>query len=226
MLGLTLTNLASIQEDDTLGKGSSNPAGATATTINKADTCCATEKGKTFPIERKSVKVVLPSVDMVRKADSEAFANLFASLSGQNNYVTPLMINLADVEIKSNFDSQAYDRVSLPAKSALINADETVHASFVAENIGITNGVASKVQSDDVMNANFIMENQGVNMQTQSVAVAADCEINKNFEAENSYKISNPSAKSITNADQEITSKIYNDTNGKGMAKTSKKGRK
>lgn len=227
MLGLTLTNLAFVQEDDSLGKDSSNPGGATATTVNKADTCCTTEKGKTMPIERKSVKLALPSVEMVRKADSEALGNLFASLREQDNFVTPLMINLADLEIKSNFDSGVFDKISIPAKSAVSNADKTVDARFIAENVGIST-VASKMfqSADEEMSASFTAKNVGETTQKQSVVFTAESEINNNFQADNSYQISTPSAKSFASADEEITSNIYKDTNGKGIVKTSKKGRK
>lgn len=225
MLGLTLT--AFVQEDDSLGKGTNHQGGATATTINRADTCCLTDKGKTAVSGRKAVKLVLPSVEMVRKADSESFMNLFTSASEQNTYMEPWMVNLADVEIKSNFDSEVNYKVSIPATFQLHNADETVNASFVVENIGIGKVASTMIQTaDDEMNAGFVAENERIITQKQSVALAADREINNNFEADNGYRISVPSQKSFASADQEISKNINKDRNSNRIVKTTKKGHK
>jgi hypothetical protein len=226
MLGLTLTNMAFMQEDDSLGKGTNLQGGATATNINKADTCCAAEKGKTAVIGRKAVKLVLPSVETVRKADSEVFANLYASMVEQSNYFSMQMLNRADAEIGTNFETEVNYEVSIPANSSLNKSDEAVNASFTAENIGIGQNASKMVQkADEDMNSLFVAEIIGVNMPTKALA-AADQEINSNFEAENSFRISGPSTESIVKADKEINSNIYKDTISKGVAKTSKKGRK
>ncbi len=225
VLMLGFTNLAFVQEDDSLAKGTTL-GGATATTINKADTCCAAEKGKT-KVDRKKVNLVLPSTDMLLKADNEVYVNLYASLRGANSYITALMLKQADGEIRGNFETEVHGKVSVPQMSSLANADETVNSSFIAENIGISGAAANMIQSaDEEMNSRFIAENEGIRIPMQSITASADREINKNFDVENNFRISTPSAESYAVADNEISKNILKVINSKGIAKTSKKGRK
>jgi hypothetical protein len=227
MLGLTLTNMAFVQEDDSLGKGSTTLGDATATTINKADTCCITEKGKTAVIDRKNVKLLLPSSEMIRKADSEVYVNLYASLKEHKNlYFTELMLNKADNENVWNFKSETSGKVSMPAMNAVSDADETVNASFIAENKGIVVVTGKSVAAaDEDINSRFIAENEGIKMPLQSLTVAADQEISNNFKIESDFRISAPSAERYKVADIEISENLFQDIKSKGVAKTVK-GRK
>jgi hypothetical protein len=178
--------------------------------IRNEDTCCSAETTGVVKMV-KSVKLSLPSTEMVRKADSEANSNMIRSLfeNKLNRYRSQFIIS--DAAINRLFAKET--SVSLPSASLKIS-DEKMNNLFNAENILMTSSISG---SDSNINDIFQAENQGIRIDI--AAGTADEKMNLNFFAEN---INLPGHEIVDRADAEISRNLVQD-NGVKYAKNSSK---
>ena len=117
------------------------------------DSCCNFEKSGQARFRQKPVVVVMPSAEMIRRADNEVNRNLIVSLREQ-----PVVIGLnpgrsADVEIDGQFRAETsisilmdpasdisvnenfeLENISFVHKKYFLNADTSIDAAFREEN--------------------------------------------------------------------------------------------
>ncbi len=166
------------------------------------DSCCIIEKPG-IKTRKGIVKLVIPSLEMIRKSDSEAHSNLSISLSENKLKALKQWIVKSDAEINNLFRNET--SLSVAGLLNTQKADTRINHLFDAENIRVN--TASSVQLADAdANDLFIAEHVGISAEYASVEMA-DLEINKSF-AINELTISFPSARDFSLADAEIKNQI------------------
>lgn len=162
--------------------------------ILEGDSCKKCEKKV---VASKPVTLSMPSIETLKRADSEATVNLYRSLreSKVSRFAQQFARN--DEMVNASFVAEHTD-FRFPA------ADEWMNLDFAAENIA----VPATENADDQLNSRFVAENKGISQALQ--LARADEHINLNFQAEN---ISTPQSEAFTVADAEINTNMHSDVN-------------
>ena len=166
------------------------------------DSCCVIEKPG-IKSRKGMVKLVIPSLEMIRKSDSEAHSNLAISLSENKLKALKPWIIKSDTEINNRFRNETSLSVA-----GLLNtrmADTRINNLFDAENISV-NSVSAIQLADADINDIFIAEHVGITSEYANVDLA-DMEINREF-ALNELAITFPSVRDFQLADIEIMNHI------------------
>jgi len=166
------------------------------------DSCCMIEKPG-IKTRKGSVKLVIPSLEMIRKSDSEAHSNLAISLSESKLKALKPWIVKSDAEINNRFRKETSLSVAGIINSQI--ADNRINHLFDAENISV-NTVSALQLADADVNDLFIAEHVGITTEYSNVDLA-DMEINREF-ALNGLTISFPSVRDFDLADTEIKNQI------------------
>lgn len=176
------------------------------------DSCCVVEKPGNIRSRKGVVKLVIPSVEMIRKSDSEANSNLVYSLKENKLKALMPLIAKSDAEINNRFRNET--SLNLSNNFAGHHSDKRLNELFAAENISIN--ASSNEIADTDMNDLFIAEHAGI--QALYVDLAdADMEINKDF-ALQTLNISLPTALQFNLADTEIMSQIQQSADNKSQS--------
>ena len=174
------------------------------------DSCCMVEKPGNIRSRKGVIKLVIPSIEMIRKSDSEANSNLVYSLKESKLKALMPMIAKSDDEINKRFRKET----SLDLSNIIDEhkSDKRLNDLFVAENISI-NDLADSEKADTNINDLFIAENAGIPALYVNLA-DADMEINKDF-ALQTLNISLPTALQFNLADTEIMNQIQQTADNK-----------
>jgi len=167
------------------------------------DSCCVVEKPGNIRSRKGVVKLVIPSVEMIRKSDSEANSNLVYSLKENKLKALMPLIVKSDVEINQRFRKET--SLDLSKIIAEQQSDESLHDLFSAENIRLNTSAANE-KADTNINELFIAEHAGIPAIYVNLA-AADLDINQDFFFQ-ALNISLPSALQFNLADREIISHL------------------
>jgi hypothetical protein len=166
------------------------------------DSCCVNERPG-IKTRKSMVKLVIPSLEMIRKSDSEAHSNLAISLSENKLKALKPWIIKSDAEINNRFRKET--TLSVAGILTAQNADNRINHLFDAENIRVSSVLAIQLADAD-MNDIFIAEHVGITSEYANVDLA-DMEINREF-AINELAISSPSVRDFHLADIEIMNHI------------------
>jgi len=166
------------------------------------DSCCVVEKPGNIRSRKGVVKLVIPSVEMIRKSDSEANSNLVYSLKENKLKALMPLIVKSDAEINNRFRNGT--SLNLSNNFAGHHSDKSLNELFAAENISIN--ASSTEIADTNINDLFIAEHVGIPALYVNLA-EADLEINQDF-VFHALNISLPSALQFNLADREIISQI------------------
>jgi len=176
------------------------------------DSCCVVEKPGNIRSRKGVIKLVIPSVEMIRKSDSEATSNLVYSLKESKLKALMPMIAKSDAEINNRFRKET--SLDLSGIIAGHKSDKRLNDQFAAENISI-NALVNGEKADTNINDLFIAENVGIPALYVNLA-DADMEINKDFGIQ-ALNISLPSALQFNLADTEIMSQIQQSADNKSQ---------
>jgi hypothetical protein len=208
---VSIPNMSFVQDDTFVMASDSKKSNQLS--YMSPDSCCVVEKPGNIRSRKGVVKLVIPSIEMIRKSDSEANSNLVYSLKESKIKALMPMIAKSDAEINKRFRKET----SLDL-SNIINghkSDKALNDLFAAENISI-NVLAAGDKADTNINDLFIAENVGIPASYVNLA-DADMEINKDF-AFQSLNISLPSASQFNLADTEIMSQIQQSADNKSQS--------
>ncbi|MGL6268091.1 MAG: hypothetical protein ACRC2O_09190, partial [Chitinophagaceae bacterium] len=151
------------------------------------DSCCIIEKPGN-KARRGIVKLVIPSLEMIRKSDSEAHSNLTVSLSENKLKGLKKWITKSDAEINNLFRNET--SLSVAGFLHVQKSDTRINHQFDAENIRVNTAIAINL-SDADMNDLFLAEHVGITAAYANVELG-DIEINRIFDL-NELTISCPS---------------------------------
>lgn len=177
------------------------------------DSCCVVEKPGNIRSRKGVIKLVIPSVEMIRKSDSEATSNLAYSLKESKLKALMPMIAKSDAEINNLFRKET--SLDLSNIIAGHQSDKRLNDLFAAENIS-KNALAASEKADSDINDQFIAEHVGITASYVNL-VDADLEISKDF-ALQSLNISLPSAVQFNLADNEIMSQAQQNADDKSKS--------
>jgi hypothetical protein len=197
---VSIPNMSFVQDDTfTAAVESRNPLNLHNT---NPDSCCVIEKPG-IKTRKGVVKLVIPSLEMIRKSDSEANSNLAYSLKENKLKALKPWIVKSDLEINNQFRKET----SIPVAGNLHvqHADTKINHLFAAENIKV-NDVSAIQRADADIQDLFLAEHVGISTQYVNVDLA-DMDINSDF-AINGLTISLPSAHDINLADTEMKNQI------------------
>jgi len=180
--------------------------GVVSAGVKSNDTCCTPETTGMKKLV-KTVKLNIPSKEMITKADIEAHLNMVRSLTENKMKKFSAMFAKSDQEVSRSFRNET--TISLPAATVEVS-DVNISNYFQAENISMN---ASFVTSDKDIRDIFQADHQGIVVSTS--AEVADDQITSNFRAEN---INLPSGEVLTKADAEMNNNLKKD-NSLGYAK-------
>ena len=180
--------------------------GVVSAGVKSDDTCCTPETTGMKKLV-KSVKLNIPSREMITKADIEAHLNMIRSLTENKMKKYSALFASSDQAISRSFRSET--TIFLPAATVKVS-DVSISNYFQAENINMN---ASFVTSDEDIRDIFQADNGGIVVNAS--AEIADDQITSNFRAEN---INLPSVEVLTKADAEINNNLKKD-NSLGYAK-------
>lgn len=206
---VSLPNMSFVQ-DDTFVKAADSKKTIQLSNI-APDSCCVVEKPGNIRSRKGVIKLVIPSVEMIRKSDSEATSNLVYSLKESKLKALMPMIAKSDAEINKRFRKETsldFSEIIAGHKS-----DKSLHELFYAENIRLN---ATAEQSDTDINDLFIAEHAGIPALYVNLA-EADLEINKDF-ALQAMNISLPTALQFNLADIEIMNQIQQTADNKSQS--------
>ncbi len=167
------------------------------------DSCCVIEKPG-IKSRKGAIKLVIPSLEMIRKSDSEANSNLAYSLKESKIKALKPWIVKSDAEINHHFKTETNLLVAGLLETQ--QADARINNQFAAENIRFSSGSATTQAADADMNDLFIAEHIGITNKYVNVDLA-DMEINSDF-AINGLTITLPSARDFNLADTEMNNQI------------------
>ena len=208
---LTVSTMALDQNDDSIGNGSTTKGSEKQALV--ADSCCtvAAKNAGNF----RALVYRVPSVEMIRKADSEVSHNFHvavkkaeriefntdlagasdaeinASFNKDNNVVLAMpaaeLTDAADAEMGYNFAQQAAEQISLPQGDKLDVADAEINKHFADANIYLPAPDVAK--ADDEISRNFNTEGKN-EITTPSVETVAksDAEMHRNLASEKQFK--------------------------------------
>jgi hypothetical protein len=176
------------------------------------DSCCVVEKPGNIRSRKGVVKLVIPSVEMIRKSDSEANSNLVYSLKENKLKALKPLIVKSDAEINNRFRNET--SLNLSNIFAGHDSDKRLNELFAAENISID--TSSNELADTDINDLFIAEHAGIPALYVSLA-NADMEINNYFTLQ-TLNISLPSELQFNLADTEIKSQIQQSADNKSQS--------
>jgi hypothetical protein len=207
---VSIPNMSFVQDDTYLMAADSKKSLQLGNMI--PDSCCIVEKPGNIRSRKGVIKLVIPSVEMIRKSDSEATSNLVYSLKESKLKALMPMIVKSDAEINNRFRKET----SLDLSNIISGhqSDRHLNDLFAAENISINAVVASEIADTDI-NDLFIADHVGIPALYVNLA-KADLEINKDF-ALQALKISLPSASQFNQADIEIMSQIKQTADNKSQ---------
>jgi hypothetical protein len=155
--------------------------------------------------EKNATAISLPSVKMIRKADSEVIRNMNESMKIEKLYMPVSYIVNADSEINANFSDENKNIIKMNSSVVVNKADEDMNTLFLRETTRITVPVVT-ANADDEMNIFFKNETSlSMNVISRYLLVKADDDMVKNFKSDNNTSISLPSAEQVSRADAEMT---------------------
>jgi hypothetical protein len=163
-----------------------------------SDPCCVAVKDQDKRDPYKTVRLAIPSKEMIRKSDSEANHNLVRSLKENKLTKLRMWILRSDMEISNLFARET--KIGKIGNDFL--ADREVGVYFDAENLPVKHQ-ASLVKADEDMNDFFRLENEGLRFAGLN-SLEADQDINGNFVIDN-IRITVPCAAQYVVADQEMS---------------------
>ncbi len=208
---VSIPNMSFVQ-DDTFVKSADSKKSIQLSNI-APDSCCVVEKPGNIRSRKGVIKLVIPSVEMIRKSDSEATSNLVYSLKESKLKALMPMIAKSDAEINKRFRNEtSLDLLEIIAGQ---KSDKSLHDLFYAENIRL-NAAAAAEKSDTDINDLFIAEHAGIPALYVNLA-EADMEINKDF-ALQALNISLPTAMQFNLADIEIMNQIQQTAENKSQS--------
>jgi predicted transcriptional regulator len=170
--------------------------------IDHTDSCCVIEKPGT-KTRKGTVKLIIPSLEMIRKSDSEANSNLAISITENKLKALKQWIENSDAEINNLFRKET--TLSVAGILHIQHADTRIIQQFDAENISVSS-VSITQQADKDMNHLFQAEQVGITTKYTNVDLA-DKEMNFDF-VKNELTISLPSAHDFNLADNEMRNQI------------------
>jgi len=196
---MTVSTMALEQGDDSIGNGSTTNG---TQKMLVEDSCCtvAVKNAGAY----KSLVYRVPSVEMIRKADSEVSHNFHvAARKAERIDFTNDFVTLSDAEMHQSFNKENNVVLAMPATSVLDAADAEMEFNFTQEaastiNVAGSNQVAN---ADAEMNSSFADAN--IRLAAPEM-VKADNEINQNFEADSKNLVAVPKAQTIANSDAEM----------------------
>jgi hypothetical protein len=205
LLNLTLANLSYGQGDDSI---SGNYSYAEPVAHSSSHASCCAEERPVGPGSHKTntVKVSLPSAQMVHRSDREVTMNLIRSLQVNRVEEMSEMMRLADQTMHTFFVSET--SMGRTASELIRLADEDINETFSAEHINSSTVKALRLSDGDINDA-FTAENAGLRHGYGSVA-DSDADINVRFALENT-SISLPGTKDLVKADDEINNNMVHD---------------
>jgi hypothetical protein len=208
---VSIPNMSFVQDDTFVSAADSKKSLLNGNMTS--DSCCLVEKPGNIRSRKGVIKLVIPSVEMIRKSDSEATSNLVYSLKESKLKALMPMIAKSDAEINKRFRKET--SLDLSSIVAGHHSDKGLNELFAAENISI-NALAAGEKADTDINDLFIAEHVGIPALYVNLA-EADLEINKDF-ALQALNISLPSASQFNLADTEIMSQIQQTTDNKSQS--------
>ncbi|WP_336514008.1 hypothetical protein [Pollutibacter soli] len=218
MASMAFSTMSFVQDDDTLNKSA---ALTNVDKTEKTEDCCSTAKPAAKRNERNVYRLYnLPSAEMIRKSDNEAYTNLRHSLTESKLKALAMLISESDRAINNEFKKET--TVDMSNTFSSNSADEMIGDQFKAENITVIGAEAGN-NADVDMNDVFTAEVAGIKIDG-SVASGADEDLNNDFQASVIWE-SYPSAEMISKADAEINFNHTQDLkyNSFAKAKTAKK---
>lgn len=208
---VSIPNMSFVQ-DGTSVVASDSKTSFTFNNMNP-DSCCVIEKPGNIRTRKGVVKLVIPSIEMIRKSDSEANSNLVHSLKENKLKALMPMIVKSDTEITERFRKET--NLSTANILAAMHADNRINELFTAENIK-GNSVAANEKADTDIHDLFIAEHVGIPVEFVRTE-QADLEINSDFTLQ-TINISVPSATQFNLADAEIKSQLQQNADKKSQS--------
>jgi len=201
------------QNDDSIGNGSTTKGSEKLAMI--ADSCCtvAVKNAGNF----RALVYRVPSVEMIRKADSEVSHNFHvavrkaeriefnndlasqsdaeinASFNKENDVVLAMpavaITDAADAEMDFNFAQDAAAQISVPQPSRLAVADAEINNQFADANI--TLAAPDFAKADDEVNRNFNTDSRNeIAVPSVETVAKSDAEMHRNLSSEKQVKSS------------------------------------
>lgn len=198
---VSIPNMSFVQEDAIVAAADSKQA-IQLLDMNP-DSCCMVEKPGINGKGKTMVKLVIPSIEMIRKSDSEATSNLVYSLKENKLNALKKQIMKSDAEITTLFSKET--SLARQNQPGLMQADTHMNVLFAAETI---HSVKANNLSDEEIDNLFTLENKGIPVIYTAIE-KADAEIGKDF-VMNTLNIALPSVNQFLLADIEISGQIQN----------------
>ncbi len=212
LLTMAFSTMSFVQDDDTLNTGSSV---STSISADKADSCCSSKTA--VSAGRKMMKLYdIPTAEMLRKSDYEAFSNLKNSLTENKLKALQKWLILSDHAVQNEFRKET--SVEMNGFLNSVAGDEMINDYFSAENLIMSNSYAHV--SDIDVNDLFIAEHVGIES-TYNNIVVSDASINKSFEIA-TVRIATPGAEMFSKADAEIHNNLMIEISSLSLAKAKK----
>lgn len=208
---VSIPNISFVQ-DDTFVQAADSKKSLKFDGMNP-DSCCVVEKPGNIRSRKGVIKLVIPSVEMIRKSDSEANSNLVYSLKESKLKALMPLIAKSDAEINERFRKET--NLDLSNIITGKESDKRLNDLFEAENITLGE-IALNEKADTNIHELFIAEHVGIPAQYVSLD-EADLEINKDFVFK-SLNISLPSASQFKTADAEINNLIRKASDNKSQS--------
>ena len=204
LLTMAFSSMSFIQDDDTLTNGVTVN---NSTSVNKNDSCCTSKA--TVRTGTKMTKLYdIPTAEMLRKSDYEAYSNLKHSLTENKLKSLQKWLNLSDYAIQNEFRKET--SVEMNGFLNNVSGDEVINNFFRAENINLNITSYATVADQDV-NDIFTAEHAGISTVYNNISVS-DETVTNSFEI-STMKISTPGAALISRADEEIHNNLISDIN-------------
>ena len=204
LLTMAFSSMSFIQDDDTLTNGVTVSSSAST---DKNDSCC-TSKTTVRPGTKMMKLYDIPTAEMLRKSDYEAYSNLKHSLTENKLKSLQKCLNLSDYAIQNEFRKET--SVEMNGFLNNVSGDEVINNFFRAENINLNITSYATVADQDV-NDIFTAEHAGISTVYNNISVS-DETVTNSFEI-STMKISTPGAALISRADEEIHNNLISDIN-------------
>jgi hypothetical protein len=213
LLTMAFSTMSFVQDDDTLTNGSSI---STSSSVEKADSCCTSKTA--VQAGRKMIKLYdIPTAEMLRRSDYEAYSNLKNSLTENRLKALQKWLSLSDYAMQNAFRKET--SVEMNGLLNSVASDEMINNYFSAENLSIN--INSYAAASDIdVNDLFTAEHVGIES-TYNDIVVSDASINDSFEIATT-KITTPGVEMFSKADAEIHNNLVNEMNALTVAKAKK----
>jgi hypothetical protein len=213
LLTMAFSTMSFVQDDDTL---TTRTSVSTSSSVEKTDSCCTSKTA--VQAGRKMMKLYdIPTAEMLRKSDYEAYSNLKSSLTENKLKALQKWLSLSDYAMQNEFRKET--SVEMNGFLNGVAGDEMINDYFIAENLKINIDAYANVSDVDV-NDLFTAEHVGIESTYNDIMVS-DASINENFEIA-TIKIASPGAELFSKADAEIHNNLMNEISSLSVAKAKK----